>query len=260
METKRKKCKVIMLPTTTEPYTMPYSDNIPTSNIIKGLTDGVNYSRGIWYKENYSINNYSKQMYQHLYIISDDEIKEGDWVYWTDPEGLTSDINQVVSIEGIIVLLSYPNHSETECFIDECNKIIATTDKSLMDRKPPMSYLPQPSKAFIEKYCKVGGIDEVMVEYEGYYPKVDNEEYSYIVNTLGIPFEDYKQPLEYKLKVNSHNEITIHSIKNSRTKEELDIITIDLLARLGLAINKTKTGELRNLLCDLNIVLQTLKL
>jgi len=34
-------------------------------------------------------------------------------------------------------------------------EIIATTDPELN--------LPQPSKAFIEKYCEVGGIDEVDV-------------------------------------------------------------------------------------------------
>jgi hypothetical protein len=35
--------------------------------------------------------------------------------------------------------------------------VIGTTDESLG--------LPKPSQAFIEKYCKVGGIDEVLIEY-----------------------------------------------------------------------------------------------
>ena len=80
-----KKCKVVMLPTATEPYKMPYNKHIPESNLILGLQESLNYSKTLGFKKSpdeskfhslHSIGNYSKQMYQHLYITSDDEIKE----------------------------------------------------------------------------------------------------------------------------------------------------------------------------------------
>lgn len=72
---------------------------------------------------------------QHLYIISNDEIKDGDFHIISDHEG----------------------------YGDKKYKIIATTDKSLN--------LPQPSQQFIEEYIeeynKGNIIIDVLVEYEG---------------------------------------------------------------------------------------------
>lgn len=67
--------------------------------------------------------------------------------------------------------------------------------------------LPQPSQAFIEKYCKVGGIDEVLVEYE----------------TIFLPIDELPSNQKHVmiLKVNSNNEIIIHPIKNSWSREEV---------------------------------------
>jgi len=87
-------------------------------------------------------------------------------------------------------------------------EIIATTDPELN--------LPQPSKAFIEKYCEVGGIDEVDVEYGLFHDgnfKEDDETHA---------FKATRKP-----RVNSHNEITIHPVKDSWTMEDLP----DLLSR-----------------------------
>ena len=77
---------------------------------------------------------------QHLYIISDDEIKEGDWKYDTK-------LNMVI---------------QHRSYTDGCKKIIATTDSSLG--------LPYPSQQFIQKYIeeynKGNVITDVLVEYE----------------------------------------------------------------------------------------------
>lgn len=136
---------------------------------------------------------------QHLYITTDEEIKEGDWIYWADPEGLTSDINQVISIDEEMIFLSHPEHSETEVLPNECRKIIATNDPKLTTKEvikvgdrvhsnkqdfndqivatessaklynksdhyfKSLVRIPQ---SFIEEYCKAGGIDEVNVEYD----------------------------------------------------------------------------------------------
>jgi len=64
-----------------------------------------------------------------------------------------------------------------------------------------MCYLPQPSKVFIKKYVEAGGIDEVMVDY--------------------IEYSD-SQTFHIIPKVNSHNEIIIHPIKDSYTREEVE--------------------------------------
>lgn len=132
---------------------------------------------------------------QHLYFISNEEIKEGDWV---------------LEMTG----LDYMNHPvkatmeniKVNEYIRRCKKIIATTDKSLTYKtsiEGSVESLPQPSQTFIKRYCEFGGIDEVDVEYE-----IHNHP------DLG--------EVDYTLKVNSHNEIIIYSIKNSWSREELE--------------------------------------
>lgn len=144
----------------------------------------------------------SSDTYQHLYITTDEEIKEGDW--------MLNIIEDTIYQKNI-----YPHHNMWR-------KIVATTDKSLVICKehddsvpyPKMRnvYLPQPSQAFIKKYCEVGGIDEVLVEYENIY---DYE----LKPTL---------PTGVKPKVDSNNTITIHPIKdswsNNELKEELELL------------------------------------
>ena len=103
-----KRAKVVMLPTNQQTkYLMVYSDVEKTKGklILNGLKNDE-------YKE-----------YQHLYIISDDEIKEGDW--------FINDLNQIKKCIS----------RDTEGYIDfeggfntkpsSCKKIIATTDTSL---------------------------------------------------------------------------------------------------------------------------------
>lgn len=158
----------------------------------------------------------------HLYIVTDDEIKEGDWAL--SMEEVTKDN----PIKGV-----YPYKvTDVEQVHWDDKKIIATTDPELkyVQGTTPDSAkewkqifeLPQPSKAFIEKYCKEGGIDKVMVEYE-------------IVGTGEVPFpsnlgrlmELNGQLIAHVPKVNSHNEITIHPIKDSYSKEELIQFVLD---------------------------------
>lgn len=141
---------------------------------------------------------YQQAMYNgctrhYIYITTDDEIKEGDWVYALD---------KVFQITGNTAF---------------GRKIIATTNLSLgLDEVGKAGYsvdefhpiLPQPSKEFIEKYCKAGGIDEVDVEYvtdiRGHWR--DNND------------EEFERP-----KVTSNNEIIIHSIEEKMyTKKEVE--------------------------------------
>jgi hypothetical protein len=178
--------------------------------------------------------------YQHLYITTDEEIKEGDWCILMGDYGNPMSTPQQWLGKGVL------NNG--------LRKIIATTDRSLRTKKisddvicrkcshlqagsaqpscpqcdyptPHLEietiYLPQPSQAFIEKYCEVGGIDKVMVEY--YRPK------------------SYSPPLPpLEPKVNSHNEITIHPIKDSWTREEVEELLIKCIAAC-----KSSNGDLR---------------
>ena len=81
--------------------------------------------------------------FQHLYILSDEEIKEG----WKG-------IAYKDDIKGKVF-----NHFYTENkWYKDAKIIIASTDESLG--------LPRPSNEFIKRYCELGGIDEVLVEYK----------------------------------------------------------------------------------------------
>ena len=136
---------------------------------------------------------------QHLYIISNDEKpNKGDY-YIIDniPEVLQN--NDLVFID------------------DNCRKVIATTDKSLIieseyksiDFGKQCNYflLPQPSQQFIEKYIeeynKGNVITDVLVEYN-----------YFLDDNSVLPY--------WNLKVNpKDNTITIKKLKENYTKEEL---------------------------------------
>lgn len=130
---------------------------------------------------------------QHLYILSDEEIKEGDWCYGMDG---------IFQYKGKINL---PD-------IELPKKIIATTNKSIIlpDRFPSFIYLPQPSQSFIEKfveeYNKGNVITEVMVEYE--WGKTGKK-----VREVEV-FDDV-------LKINPDNTINISMPKDSWSREEV---------------------------------------
>ena len=143
-----KKGKVVILPTNQQTkYLMVYSDVEKTKGklILNGLKNDE-------YKE-----------YQHLYIISDDEIKEDDWYY----DNVVLQIRQWKSF----MIYNKLQHK----------KVIATTDSSLEinsnfdynqllpNKNNFRFYLPQPSQQFIQKYIeeynKGNVITDVLVEY-----------------------------------------------------------------------------------------------
>ena len=130
---------------------------------------------------------------QHLYIISDDEIKLFDCVY-NNKENI---VEQITSKTQLIFVLE--ENKENQTF----KKIIATTDKTLSQTS--RTEIPQPSKQFIQKYIeeynKGNLITDVLVEYE----LVSNEEY--FLNTINpdddVPYFD--ENLKINPKDNSLN-------------------------------------------------------
>ena len=167
----KKRCKVVMLPTTEK------------SRLFKG-GGSLNYLP-------HSVDNGDGwRSPQHLYIISDDKIEEGDWVIETSNSN---------------ALEQFADYSLNQKSMG-CKKIIATTDSELK--------LPQIPQSFIEEYCRKGGIDEVDVEYEMLC--------GVVVGMCSCSKLDIDcQCLRLHLKVNSSNEITIHPIKDTYTREEV---------------------------------------
>ena len=177
-----KKAKVVMLPTNNDGQGI-YLSPITTINKIHYTTKRI-------------LNSY---IAQHLYIISDDEIKEGDWCY--DLKNNCT-LQAKSSYEGMRI-----------------KKIIATTDPLLKieingnrgNLLPDVSFdinLPQPSQQFIEKYIEAYNkgqqITECLVEYEEIYP----EHFTY------NPSEN----IITRLKVDKNNTITIKKVKDSYSR------------------------------------------
>jgi hypothetical protein len=189
----KKKCKVVMLATDSK------------STLFIGKTSGQLHELAIPDKDESTIN-------QHLYILSDDEIKECDWIsdgrsVWHIP----------VTLDGYINLY----------------KIIATTDSSLspylgndMHAGEELTIkLPSIPQSFIDKYVseynKGNKIKEVMVEYINNYDDVEI-------------LSDFEEP-----KLNPDNTINISTIKDSWTREEV----IALIKKYGKDIHKYEISE-----------------
>ena len=131
---------------------------------------------------------------QELYITSDEKPVDGDWVIPNNPEYG----NRIWKYTPAPCPMPYWGCA------DNCKKIIVTTNKSLG--------LPSPSdgfvKKFINRYNAGNPITEVMVEYEGK---------SGIILSYGRGII----PPDIHLKVDKNNCITITSVKDTWTREEV---------------------------------------
>lgn len=172
-------------------------------------------------KEIYTKNRIDDSILRHnLYIVSDDEIKEGDW-YIDD----TEEIRQ-----------SFTSDKDYWEVRKDYKKIIATTDKlptesyqGHFEGKDCTDYLPQPSQAFIEKYVeqynKGNQIIDVLVEYE--------EDYDEHPEILDNPLEKW----EY-LKISKDNTITIKKVKDSFSRDEVEVLLFDLAEHYAMTSSK----------------------
>lgn len=133
---------------------------------------------------------------QHLYIISQDKLRGGDYFLWkgTEVHQYHSDAGYGVKTytnynakDGSSLLVNYSNIN---------GKIIATTDTSLGLPELTVSFI----KKYIEKYNEGNPITEVLVEF----------------NTI---IRDYAE--EDIPKINEDNTIITWQWKKSWTKEEL---------------------------------------
>lgn len=150
--------------------------------------------------------------YFHLYILSDEEIKEGEilpyMMCWSD---------------GSCELINSNNRiSEARRLSGLAKKIIATTDKLVhpKDFKDVKDwYLPQPSEDFIRVYAEAYNKNDIIK-----YVDVEYQEIEIYQEIKNEGFGSYfgKKESEYKLKVNSKNEISIRKIKDIWTRDEVE--------------------------------------
>lgn len=150
------------------------------------------------------------QPYQHICITSNEEIKEGDWYIILMENG-----NHEIHRKGDNDKSGINWKAIDSPWVKDSKKIIATTDNSLTYQFEQMDYsmksyrLPQPSQSFIERYCseynKGNQIKDILVEVE--------EKYINGINMI--------DGMEFKLKVDKSNNITIKPIKDSWNREEV---------------------------------------
>ena len=159
----------------------------------------------------------------HLHIITDEEIKEGDWfladIRTRIDENNGKPIWELKLCTSIFNSWIGADNMENEGYNPSWSKkIIATTDTSLG--------LPHLSQQFIEKwinnYNKGNIITEIMVEY-------------LLILEPGNTLNDRKYD-ELILKVNSNNTINTKLIKESWTRKEV----VEFTTKLRWFINEEK--------------------
>lgn len=154
---------------------------------------------------------------QHLYIVNDDEIKLGDYYYCKPARSVEYGIIKCDS-ERLVQLCKDFKH--------ESFKVIATTDLELNKQgipKPSESFV----KKFVDKYNKSEIIADILVEWQDIYYETP----------AGTCYDEYHGP-----KVSFQNEITIHPIKNSWTREEVESLLINFSSDFSLTSSKSDSN------------------
>lgn len=154
-----KKCKVVMLPANEK---AKIGDIVKVIEDIPDMMGDYLFDRDelfIVSRLNKSINSSQEGFEtQHLYILSDDEIENGNYIlsFYKEDKRIKPFINEVIINEDNQIYCIKDIKLSKQYY--DTYKIIATTD--------PKLNLPKPSKAFIKKYCDKGGIDEIKVRYK----------------------------------------------------------------------------------------------
>lgn len=228
-----KKCKVVMLPTNEKAnfkigdiglhpkQGLTINKNPNLDSIIKAMPKAANYIK------------------QHLYITSDDKIKEDDYTIYNN--GYNSPgfvVKKVKTSDGIVFRRpneTWEDYGHKDGGITPLNKdvkkIIATTDTELGygDNVGAFYQSPQPSQSFIEKYVeeynKDNIITDVLVEYNSLIAH----------DSKGNKIEEFD--LEVKSKDNT---IIIKKVKDSWSRDEV----IDLLTNHTINL-RNKSNDLK---------------
>lgn len=191
-----------------------------------------------WLKElNIKIEDHPKERNQHLYIVSNETIKESDWY-------IRLDNSQIYRAEtDIMVINQHVRNGHIKKIIATTNEYIGYTDIRVSPVKNFCIY-PRPSDSFIKKYIeeynKANQITKVLVEYE-----------SFITGQCNCQCHDGKTVMLHmiacchpetilQLKIDSNNQITIKKVKPELyTREEvLDLIEDAMMSLHHIPLNK----------------------
>ena len=185
-----------------------------TSKIYTDCYNRLRYA----YKE-YSRGTLTGAIMQHLYITSDEKLKNGDLVL-------------TLSTGNYFILRSLDHIENVE---HHYKKIIASTDPKLdkiiknhndFDTKIE---LPQPSKQFIELYCSLGGKGEFEIEFE--------------TKKLQKPADVYSEEVTY-LKVNPDNTINIRQVAEKvYTRDEVETLLFNLAEHYAMTFSKSEIDD-----------------
>jgi hypothetical protein len=201
----------------------------------------------LYYNKNKQI---ESDVYQNLYFLSNEKFKVGDWILYTNPISKRTFVLKCSHITSTHFDYERKYLDIREIPIEWARKIIATTDESLFTEvwkqtnKKSKSYniqqsiettklvkksLPRPSNEFLKKFCEVGGIDEVLVEYIvrsnsalGY------KEYVYLQHIEGKRF------IPIKIDANPHQDSYELGVENEFDDYELELF-------LKVAVDNTIT-------------------
>ncbi len=169
----KKKCPLVMLSTEKAIEGQLYLHNEVLRQLNKSFADALNRRDS---------NSTSSVKAQHLYILSDDEIKEGDWYYHPEIAQEYTIIHKNVESIGLHPTQGvFQWKNTTNEWYKKAKKIIATTNPELWisnkayksrgsnETVPYKEFIPKISLDFVEAYIKAYNkgqmIKEVMVEY-----------------------------------------------------------------------------------------------
>lgn len=148
---------------------------------------------------------------KHLYILSDEQLREGNIVYECDHNGRPLNIDTCTEDH----LIRIKHGIDTECY-----KIIASTDKSIG--------LPGIPESFLKHFCERDGMDEVMVGW-------------FYMNDISL---DGVYTPRRALNTSSENEIFIMPVKETWTRDEVKSLFNKFYATAF--IDQGVTGEMFN--------------
>ncbi len=102
--------------------------------------------------------------FQHLYFVSDEEIKEGDWIVH-ESHGAKG-LHKAKSVVSKGDIKSIITTTKEGCWLEYCKKVIATTDKLLLkglkDGYPRNYYVPTIPESYIKKYVEGNGKETIV--------------------------------------------------------------------------------------------------
>ncbi len=194
---------IVMLPTDKKEVNKGDLFLLDTSHLDGGKQLGIASEFANELREEYKTQNII--IPQHLYILSNDEIKEGDWMYNKMDTSIMKYIKVGIENEN-------PNTYGYQ-------KIIATTDKSLKGYNPGLGNLvdwydefPSILESFIKTYIKAynegNPITEVQLEWE-------------MINKLSSIRKD-----NLKLKIREDNTAIIHQAKLYTRENVINIVKL----------------------------------